>query len=225
MTARKTLKIGILLIIAAAIAAIYFSPVRDHLTRDEIRAAVGRVRDVWYGPLVLVIGYALGCVFAVPASIFILSAGVIWGWKVGGTYAMLGGVLGATASFLVGRFVGEGMLERFGKAGRLVERQVESAGFKSLLVLRLIPLFPFAVINYGAGVARLRLLDFILATLLGLAPSNYVFAYSADSLFNGTLSEGDAVKRVLVVAVLILFVVLLPTLLKKRFRTPNAATE
>jgi len=218
MKGRTLIKIALVLVIGAIVAVLYFTPLRAYLTRDQIIAAAERVRGLWYAPLILIVSYAIGCVFAIPASLFILAAGVIWGWLLGGTYAMIGGVLGATLSFLVGRFVGEGMLERFGAVGRRVAKQVDHAGFKSLLVLRLIPLFPFAVLNYGAGVARVQLFDFIAATALGLLPSNYVFAYSADAIVHQTMSEGDALKRLAVVAVLVLCVVLLPSLLKRRMR-------
>jgi len=214
MNRRNAIKIAIVVVIGAVAATLYIF--RDHFSMAEIRVMVDQLRGVWYAPIVMIAAYAVGCVFAVPASFFILSSGVIWGWKLGGTYAMVGGVLGATASFLVGRFVGEGMLTKFGKVGRAVEKNVEHAGFRSLLVLRLIPLFPFAVLNYGAGVARVAVLDFIFATAFGLAPSNYVFAYSADSIFNGSLSQADAFRRVLIVAALVLAVVLIPMFFKKK---------
>jgi uncharacterized membrane protein YdjX (TVP38/TMEM64 family) len=215
---RTLIKIALLVIIVGGLSALYFSPLRAHLSREHIRGTIGQLRDLWYGPIVLIGLYAVGCVFAVPASLFILASGVIWGWKLGGLYTMVGGVLGATATFLVGRFLGEGVLRRFGRLGRVVEKQVDHAGFKSLLVLRLIPIFPFAVLNYGAGVAGVRLADFVFATALGLAPSNFVFAYSADSLFNGTMTEGDALKRLAIVVVLILAVVFVPMLIKKRMK-------
>ena len=218
MTPRRAAKIGLLLLLVAALAAIWFSPLREHLTREEIRAAVARLRGLWYGPPLFIALYAIGCVFAVPASLFILSAGVIWGWAVGGTYTMIGGLIGATLSFLAGRFIGEGLLDRFGRVGKVVAKQVDHAGFRSLLLLRLIPLFPFAVLNYGAGVARVKLGHFVAATAIALAPSNYVFAYSADALFNGTISEGDAVRRLLTVAALMFVVVLIPMLVKRRIR-------
>ena len=212
---RKAIKIALLLLLVAGIAALWFSPLRAQLGREHIRETVGKLRDLWYGPIVFIALYAVGCVFAIPASVFILAAGVIWGWLLGGTYAMIGGVLGATASFLVGRFLGEGVLDRFGSLGRRVTKQVDHAGFQSLLVLRLIPVFPFAILNYGAGVAGVKLLHFVCATAIGLAPSNFVFAYSADSLFNGTMTEADAIKRLAIVGALLITIVLLPTAIKK----------
>jgi uncharacterized membrane protein YdjX (TVP38/TMEM64 family) len=215
---RTLIKAALLVVIIGGVAALYFSPLRAYLSREHIRGTIDYLRGLWYGPLVLILSYAVGCVFAVPATVFVVSAGVIWGWKLGGLYSLIGGVLGATASFLVARFLGEGVLQRFGRLGRAVEKQVDHAGFKSLLVLRLIPIFPFAVLNYGAGVAGVKLTDFVFATALGVMPSNFVFAYSADSLFNGTMTEGDALKRLAFVLVLVLAVVLVPALLKKRLK-------
>ena len=219
MPRRTIIRIAVAIVLVACVAAIYFTPLRDEFTRDNIRVHIEHFRGVWYGPIVFILLYAVGCVLAIPATVFVVSGGLIWGWKLGGTYALIGGVLGATLSFFVARFIGEGLLARFGRVGQAVAKQVDHAGFRSLLVLRLIPLFPFAVLNYGAGVAGVGLLDFVFATTLGLAPSNYVFAYCSDALFNGTMTEGDAIKRLLTVLVLVLAVVLIPMLLKRAMKT------
>jgi uncharacterized membrane protein YdjX (TVP38/TMEM64 family) len=220
MTKRNLLKVVLFLLLAALVGAIWFSPLRAHLNREEIRAAVEQLRGVWYGPAAFVVLFAACCVVAIPASIFVISAGVIWGWKLGFLYALTGGWLGACASYAVGRFLGEGILERFGRLGVLVRKQVDHAGFKSMLILRLLPVFPFVVLNYGAGVARLRFADFGGATAIGMMPSALVFTYCADSLFNGSMSEGDALKRLFVVAALMICLVLIPTIIKKFVRTP-----
>lgn len=221
MKPRTLLKLAIVAAVAAGAGLLYFSPLRDHLTRDEIRRGIESVRDVWYGPAVLAAVYAFGVLFGLPATLFILAAGVIWGWDVGGGFAMLGGLMGATLSYAIGWFVGEGVLERFGRVGKVVEQRVANASFKSFLLLRLLPIFPFAVLNYAAGVARFRYRRFIGATAIALLPGTFVFAYSADALFNGTLTEGEALKRVLIVAVLVAVVVIVPSLLKKRFASAS----
>jgi phospholipase D1/2 len=221
MKGRTAIKAALVLVIAGVVAALYFTPMKQYMDRAHLVVAVEYLRGLWYAPIVFILAYAAGCIFAIPASLFIITAGVVWGWFLGGTYAMIGGVLGATLSFLVGRFVGEGMLERFGSVGKLVAKQVDHAGFKSLLILRLIPLFPFAVINYGAGVARVQLTDFVLATACGLAPGNFVFAYSAHALYENTMSQGEALGRLAIVAVLLLTIVLVPSLIKRRMARSN----
>lgn len=225
MNRRTAMKVAMLVVLAGVIAAIYFSPLRQHLTRDSIRADVERFRTVWYGPIVLILAYAIGCVLALPASMFVVAAGFIWGWKLGGCYAMAGGLLGATASFFVARFIGEGLLKRFGRVGALVKKQADHAGFTSLLVMRFVPGLPFAAVNYGAGVAGVRVSDFMLATVIGLAPSNFVFAYCSDALFNGTMTEGDALKRLAVVCALMLSLVAISMLVKKFATDPGPRTS
>jgi uncharacterized membrane protein YdjX (TVP38/TMEM64 family) len=216
MSRRLLLRVAAGALLLAVFAAIWFSPLREHLTRENIRAAVEQIRAVWYAPIVYVLVYALGCMVALPASIFVIAAGFIWGWLLGGIYAMIGGTLGAIVSYFAGRFIGEGLLDRFGRMGRVVRRQVDHAGFKSLLILRNIPGIPFAVLNYGAGVAGVRFFpDYFFATVIGIAPSKFVFTYCADALFNGSMSEGDAFKRLAVVCALVLAMILLPALIKR----------
>lgn len=223
MNRRRVLQVVVALTLAGVFAAIWFSPLREQLTRDNIRAFVEQLRDPWYGPAVFMVVFALGCVFALPASLFVIAAGLIWGWLGGAVYSIVGGLIGAIASFYTGRFVGEGLLARFGRLGAAVARQVDHAGFRSLLVLRFIPGIPFAVLNYGAGVAGVRFRDFTLSTFVGVTPPMFVFAYSADALFNGSLSEGDAVRRLILVFALMLAITLLPQVVKRFAKRPPAA--
>jgi uncharacterized membrane protein YdjX (TVP38/TMEM64 family) len=216
MNKRNAMKLAMLAVLAGGAVALYFSPLRAYLTKAHIHDLIAWLRGLWYGPLVLIGLYAAGCVFALPASIFVIAAGVIWGWKLGAVYAIIGGFLGAMAAYYVGRFLGEGLLDKFGSVGRAVRRQVESAGFTSMLIVRLIPGPPFAVWNYAAGVARMRFRDYALATLIGIIPSHIVFTYCADSLVNGTMTEGDALKRLAIVCALLLALIMIPLLIKKR---------
>ncbi len=216
MNKRNAIKLAMLVVLAGGIAALYFTPLRAYLTKAHINDFIAWLRGLWYGPLVLIALYAAGCVFALPASIFVIAAGVIWGWKLGGLYSIIGGFLGAIAAYYVGGFLGEGLLDKFGSVGRGVRKQVESSGFMSMLIVRLIPGPPFAVWNYAAGVAKMRFRDYALATLIGIIPSHLVFTYCADSLVNGTMTQGDALKRLAIVCALLLALILIPLYIKKR---------
>lgn len=210
------MKLAMLVLLAGGGVALYLSPLRTYLTKAHLHDLITWLRGLWYGPLVLIALYAVGCVFAMPASIFVIAAGVIWGWKLGAVYAIAGGMLGAIASYFVGGFLGEGLLEKFGSAGRAVRRQVETAGFTSMLIVRLIPGPPFALWNYAAGVAKMRFRDYFWATLIGVIPSHMVFTYCADSLVNGSMTQGDALRRLVIVCGLMLALIMIPILIKKR---------
>lgn len=225
MSRRNLIRIAALVVLVGAFAAVYFSPLRDQLTRENVRAFVENLRGLWYGPLAFIAAFMVACVLALPASVFVVAAGFIWGWVLGGVYSIIGGLLGAVASFYVGRFVGEGMLHKFGRVGRAVAKQIDHAGFSSLLALRFIPGIPFAVLNYGAGVAGVRVRDFVGSTFLGIIPSMFVFAYCADALFNGSMTEGDAFVRLAIVCALMLAMTLLPRLVKRLTRRAPVALD
>jgi len=215
MTRRTLVRLLIALVLAAAFAAVWFSPLREYLTRKNIQLFVEHLRGLWYGPLAFIGLFAIGCVLALPASVFVIAAGFIWGWKLGALYSMIGGLIGAIASFYLGRFVGEGLLQRFGRLGRMVAQQVDHAGFRSMVVLRFIPGIPFAVLNYGAGVAGVAFRDYLFSTLIGIVPGMMVFAYCSDALLNGSMSEGDAFLRLAVVCALMLTITLLPVAVRR----------
>ena len=217
MISRRGLKIATLVVLVGGVVALYFSPLRHYFTRENVLHTVEQMRGLWYAPFVLIVAYAVGCIFAIPASVFIMAAGVIWGWKLGVTYAMCGAMLGASAAYFAGRFLGEGLLDYFGRAGAAVSRQVSRNGFVSMLIARLIPGPPFAVWNYAAGIARMNFGEYFLATLLGTLPAHIVFAYCADALFNGTMTQGDAVKRLAIVAGLIISMIAVMAVLKRKF--------
>lgn len=211
------LKIAVGLLLLGAVAGVYFSPLRGYLTDTaRLREALGRVESLWYAPLLFIAIYAVGCIVIVPATVFILTAGLIWGWVAGGTYALIGGVIGALGCYYIGGYMGGDALKRFGPRGLKVSDTLRNASFRSLLVMRFIPLFPFAFINYGAGVARVKARYFLLSTALGLAPSTFIVAYSADALFKGTMTREEAVKRVAMVMFLIAAMIGLPMLFRKR---------
>ena len=180
------------ILLIAAIAGVYFSPMREWATVARAREAMAHLESIWYGPIVFMVAFGIFGTLLVPATVFVVAASLIWGWAEGGTYAVLGGTLAAFLSYAIARWLGADMLHRFGDRGRVAALRLRNAGFRSLLILRLIPIFPFAALNYGSGFAGLRPLDVVFATLLGSAPSIFIISYSADAIARGTLSGEGA---------------------------------
>jgi uncharacterized membrane protein YdjX (TVP38/TMEM64 family) len=226
MKASHAIKIALVLIIAGAVVAVLASPLRHQLTLANahkwVTAERSHVQSLWWTPLALIAAYGIGCIFAIPATLFIATAGALWGWKLGLAYAIAGGMLGASLSYFLGRYLGEGLLDRFGRAGAAVRKQIERAGFQTMLIIRLIPGPPFAMWNYGAGVARFPFGVYFLATLLGTLPAHFVFVYSADALFSGSMTEKDAVLALAKVGGLLIALSLIPTVVKRFVRRKSA---
>jgi uncharacterized membrane protein YdjX (TVP38/TMEM64 family) len=116
----------------------------------------------------------------------------------GTVYAIIAATLGATLAFLATRYLlRDVVLDRFGSKLEGMNRELEKRGFSYLLFLRLVPLFPFFLINLAAGLTRLPLRTFFLGTLLGIIPGGFVYVNAGASLAAIDSLSGIASPRVL----------------------------
>ena len=143
--------------------------------------------------------YIIQTALSLPgAAILSLAAGAIFGSIMGTVYAVISASIGATLAFLVTRYLLRDLvLKRFGKRLEGMNRELEERGFNYLLFLRLVPIFPFFLINLAAGLTRLPLRIFIVGTLLGIIPGGFVFVNAGASLATITSISGIASPRVL----------------------------
>jgi len=150
------------------------------------------------------------------AAVLSLAAGAIFGSIMGTVYANLAATAGATLAFLVTRYLLRDLvLERFG--GRLegINRELETRGFNYLLFLRLVPVFPFFLINLAAGLTRLPLRTFFTGTMLGIIPGGFVYVNAGASLATIDSLAGIASPRVLGSFALLGLFALIPALYNK----------
>lgn len=131
------------------------------------------------GPVVFVLGYAVATVAFIPGSLLTLAAGAIFGLVRGTVYTLLGATLGASAAFLVARYLARQRIERR-IAGNprftAIDRAVGREGFKIVALLRLSPVFPFNLLNYSLGLTRVRFLDYLLASI-AMLPGTLLYVY------------------------------------------------
>ncbi len=139
------------------------------------------------GPVLFAAVYAIVAALLVPASPFTVAAGLLFGPVLGSATALVGATAGATGAFLLGRGLGREAVERFG--GRrlaALDRHLAARGFVSLLLIRLVPLFPFNLVNVGSGVTGLRLREYVLATAVGIVPGTVAFAALGGTITDPT---------------------------------------
>ena len=133
---------------------------------------------VW-GPVAFVAGYALATVAFVPGSLLTLAAGAIFGLGEGTALVLVAATLGASAAFLVSRYVARGFVERR-LAGNerfaAIDRAIGEEGRRIVFLLRLSPVMPFNVLNYALGLTTISVWDFMLAGL-GSIPGEIVATY------------------------------------------------
>ena len=164
------------LALAIAGAAIWLAFNRDRLDpalfEDSIRAL-----GLW-APLGYVVLFALGTVLFVPGAIFGLAGGVLFGPVWGSVLNLIGATLGATLAFLAARYFAADWVRR--KAGGRLDRLiagVEAEGWRFVAFVRLVPLFPFNLLNYALGLTRIPLAHYVVASLICMAPGTIAFTY------------------------------------------------
>jgi len=133
-----------------------------------------------WGPVVFVVIYILACVLLIPGSVLTLGAGAMFGVVWGSVYVSLASTLGATAAFLVGRYLARRWVARkiAGNAAfAAIDQAVAEEGWKIVGLTRLSPVFPFTLLNYAFGVTRVKLRDYMLASWIGMMPGTVMYVY------------------------------------------------
>nr|WP_206324176.1 TVP38/TMEM64 family protein [Streptomyces sp. HNM0574] len=137
------------------------------------------------GEAVVLFGGAYGVFTAafVPRPVLNIAAGAVFGAQAGTASALAGTVLGASLAMALGRLLGQDALRPLLRARwlALADRQLSRHGFRSTLVLRLMPGVPFAASNYAAGVSRIRWPGFLTATTLGSVPNTAAYVVAGSS--------------------------------------------
>jgi uncharacterized membrane protein YdjX (TVP38/TMEM64 family) len=122
------------------------------------------------------------------AVILTLAGGFVFGSVPATLYVNIGATTGATLAFLAARYVLKDWVEdRFGKWLEPLQQGFAKNAFSYLLTLRLIPLFPFFVVNLVSGLTRVSLGTYVAATALGIIPGSFVYAYAGRQL--GTINS------------------------------------
>jgi uncharacterized membrane protein YdjX (TVP38/TMEM64 family) len=139
----------------------------------------------WLLALALFMGvYVAAVALSVPgASVLTVAGGLLFGWFVTGIAVVFSATLGATLFFIVVQTAfGAGLINRANPKLKAVCAGISRDAFNYLLFLRLVPAFPFWLVNIAAAVTGMRLRTFTLATAIGIIPATFAFAYVGEGL-------------------------------------------
>lgn len=165
---------------------------------DTLGKAIDRLAAVPATSVVFVLLYTGAVAVGLPCTPLTLLGGAVFGTVRGALLSWVAAMLGTTAAYWLARGIGRPVIERAlrGQEG-LLHRVREHGGFLNLLRLRLVPMAPFAYVDYAAGVAGLAFLNVFGATAVGTAAGSVAYAYVGRTLWSG-FSGGK--KRALLVA-------------------------
>lgn len=207
---------------AVAFGAFFYFDLGHYLSLDSLKAnrdSLLAFTESNYASAVAIyiVTYCLIVAASLPgAAIMTLTGGFLFGPLLGTVYVNLGATTGATAAFLVARYLLHGWVEaKFGSKLNPIQEGIAKNAFSYLLTARLIPFIPFFVINLVSGLTRVSLVTYVTATAVGIIPASFVFAYAGRQLGTINSLKEIASPNVLIAFTLLGLLALIPIVYQK----------
>jgi len=185
-------------VLLGGLAAFFFFGLDEYLSFDALRVHRQTLLDLvaHYGKLAVlayIVGYSLVVAFSLPGgAIMTVTGGFLFGVYAGTIYAVIGATIGASLLFLIARSsLGEPLRARAGPALKKMEAGFGENALHYLLVLRLVPLFPFFLVNLVPAFLGVSLRTYIIATFIGIIPGTAVFSLVGSGL-GSVFAQGDS---------------------------------
>ena len=186
------------------VVTLWLSGAGDALTLERLKAQQGQLQawtdaNLWLASLVFFAGYVLVVAVSIPgAAVMTLAAGALFGLLHGLVLVSFASTIGATLAFLAARFLlRDSLRARYGKRLEAIDAGIERDGAFYLFTLRLVPVFPFFMINLLAGLTALRTWTYFWVSQLGMLPGTAVYVYAGTQLAQ-IESPGDVLSPGLV---------------------------
>ena len=165
----------IILIIVLVAAAKYFN------IQGLLKSALDSIAGLGaWGPVTFIVIYILATILFIPSSLLTLGSGAIFGVFWGSIYVSIGATIGASAAFLVGRYLVRGWVEKRIEGNskfKAIDEAVAREGWKIVGLTRISPIFPFVLLNYAFGVTQVSFKDYFFPTWIGIIPGTILYVY------------------------------------------------
>lgn len=205
---------GLALLVLVGIAVAF----RSHFDAAALRAWVESAGTA--GPVVFIAIYAVAAVLFLPGAVVTLAGGALFGPLWGTLWNLSGATLGALLAFLVARHLGaDWVARRAGPRLRSLNDGVSAEGWRFVAFVRLVPLFPFNLLNYALGLTRIPLLAYALASAIFMFPGALAYTWLGYAGREALAGGEGVVRNILIALALVSALAFLPRLIR-RLRTP-----
>lgn len=205
----------LVLLVGVALAVVY----RDRFDTAALSAWLSDAGAA--APLLFMLLYALATVLFLPGSVLTLAGGALFGPVLGTFYNLTGATIGATLAFLVSRYVASGWVaQRAGGRLKQLIDGVEGEGWRFVAFVRLVPLFPFNLLNYALGLTRIPLLQYVLATCVCMLPGAVAYTYLGYAGREAVAGGEGLIHKGLLALALLAAAAFLPRLIGRLRRGP-----
>jgi len=211
---------GLIALLLALAAAWRWTELGSWLDPQSLASSLSDVLHSPWGPALLLMGYMVGTLIAIPVTLLILLTALIYGPALGAAYAIAGSLLAAATTYGIGAYLGGPTVERLsgGSVQRLSER-LARRGVLTVIAVRIVPVAPFTVINLFAGASHIRLRDYLIGTTIGMIPGVAAMAAFSEGIL--ALVQRADLKQFLVAALALVFIIGLTLLARHLFSQLN----
>ena len=218
---KRLLRAAALLLITAILVGLWQGRSLD------IAAIVQRIGEL--GPLAwlaFMALYAVATVLFLPGSVLTLAGGSLFGPVLGTFVNLTGATLGAIFAFLLSRYLASDWVEQK-TGGRLkqLKEGVEAEGWRFVAFVRLVPLFPFNLLNYALGMTRIRFLHYLLATYICMLPGALAYTYLGYVGREAVAGGEGLIQKGLLALALLAVVAFVPRLISRFRQGPTLSIE
>lgn len=219
---KALVRVGAAALLAALIAGALLY--RDRFDAGLIEAWLASAG--FAAPLLFMLIYALATVLFLPGSVLTLAGGALFGPFWGTLYNLTGATLGAACAFLIARHSAAGWVrERAGnRLSRLIEG-VEEEGWRFVAFTRLVPLFPFNLLNYALGLTRIPLVPYLAATFVFMLPGAVAFTWLGYAGREAAAGSEGLIRKMIIALALLACVAFLPRLVSRLRRRPTLTVD
>jgi uncharacterized membrane protein YdjX (TVP38/TMEM64 family) len=200
----------VVLVIALALAWLN----RDRLDTGQLELWLAE-SGLW-APLLFIAIYAIATVLFVPGAALTLLGGAVFGPWWGTLYNLAGATLGAALAFVIARYLAADRVAArlAGRSAELV-RGVEQEGWRFIAFVRLVPLFPFNLLNYALGLTRIPLVTYVVASVVFMLPGGFAYTWLGYAGKEALAGDEDVVQKVLLALALLAAVSFLPRFVRR----------
>ena len=207
---KKLVKWSMLLLVAVGIGAVIVY--RDQLDATALQVWIENAGAA--APLLFMLVYIIGTIFFFPGSVLTLLGGALFGPVAGTFYNLTAATIGAMLSFMVARFLAaDWVANKTGGRLKQLINGVENEGWRFVAFVRLVPLFPFNILNYALGLTRISFTQYSVATYICMLPGAIAYTYLGYIGREAATGGEDLVKKAMLAFALLAVVSFLPRII------------
>lgn len=178
----KLMIVTVVLMALTAVSLLWMGGIKPEVLRD------GVTKLGIFAPIIYIFLYGIGTILLLPSTPLNVSGGLIFGFTWGLFWTAIAAIFSAIISFIYARFLGQNWVrQRFGNYLQTLDGEIEKGGMWYIFAIRLLPLIPYGIVNYGAGLTSVTGRDYFFGTVLGTIPGILPFVMMGSGLAEGNM--------------------------------------